>query len=125
MDMKGTSDIPFYMFIEATGDSEADCNNPTTSMAEYAYEIGFADDDAQSCSYDNSEACDPAELKGYEFLIDDDEDEGKVTVYGTSYCEDDEMQEHRMKSFVSDDSGQELLDEKEKNRLFWEACLAS
>jgi hypothetical protein len=31
----------------------------------------------------------------------------------------------RRKSSVSVDSSEELMDEAEKNRLFWEACLAS
>ncbi|XP_057440685.1 uncharacterized protein LOC130732706 [Lotus japonicus] len=102
------------MLIEASGDSEVD-------FGEYAYETD--DDDAQSCSYHHSdEICAAAELNGYESL--NDEDEKKDGIYGNSYCEDDEMQEHH-KSSVSDDSGQELVDEVEKNRLFWEACLAS
>lgn len=113
--------VPSYMLIEATGDSEADCNNPT--MDKFGYEVFSADDDdAQSCCHDNN----TAEFKGSESL-DDDEDLKKSDVYGNSYCEDDEMQEqHKYKSFVSNDSSdQEFVDEMEKNRLFWEACLAS
>ena len=114
------------MLLESTGDSEADCN---PNMGEHAYEIHTADDDAQSCSYDESETGNPAEPKGCcESLNDDDDDDEdgkKGDVCGTSYCEDDEMQEHHHKSSVSDDSGQEPVDEMEKNRLFWEACLAS
>ena len=72
-----------YMLIEASGDSEADWN--PFAMGEHAYEIGRADDDAQSCIYDDSETCNAA----------------------------DEL------------NGQEFVDEMEKNRLFWEACLAS
>ncbi|KAK7284701.1 hypothetical protein RJT34_19452 [Clitoria ternatea] len=125
MDMKYPFDLSSsYMFLEASGDSEADCD-PTT-LWEHAYESGRADDDdAQSCSYDDSdESCHADELNGYESLNGDDEDEKKFEAYGTSYCEDDEMEEHH-KSSVSDDSDQELMDEMEKNRLFWEACLAS
>lgn len=122
--------IPSYMLVEATGDSEVDSNDPT--FDEFGYEIGCADDDdddAQSCCHDNA-----AEFKGYESLNDEDDDEDvkkkkqKGNVHGDSYCEDDEMQEeNNYKSFVSDDSSsdQEFVDEKEKNRLFWEACLAS
>lgn len=118
--------VPSYMLIEATGDSEVDCNNQTMDEFGSAYD----DDDAQSCCNGNA-----AEFKGCESLSDDDDDEDedekkkkkKGDVYGTSYCEDDEMQEqNKYKSFVSDDSSdQEFVDEKEKNRLFWEACLAS
>ncbi|XP_072065952.1 uncharacterized protein [Arachis hypogaea] len=63
---------------------------------------------------------------------DDDDDDGKKkeedVVFGTSYCdeEDEVLQEqHPTRSFVSFASNQESLDEMEKNRLFWEACLAS
>ncbi|KAK7259449.1 hypothetical protein RIF29_25056 [Crotalaria pallida] len=126
-DMNGSCDVTF---LEATGDSEADYN-PT--KGEYAYEIYAADDDddAQSCSYDDSETSDAAELSGYNESLnkyddDDDEDGKKDCFYGTSYCEDDEMAGQHYKSCVSDDdSSQELMDEMEKNRLFWEACLAS
>ncbi|OIW17408.1 hypothetical protein TanjilG_22520 [Lupinus angustifolius] len=125
MDMKkGTCEDTCYTLLEASGDSEADSY---LSKGEHAYEDYTADDDAESCSYDGSEICDAAELNGYnESLNHDDEDEKKDdSFYGTSYCEDDEMQEQHYKSCVSDDSRQELLDEAEKNRLFWEACLAS
>ncbi|XP_027349378.1 uncharacterized protein LOC113860987 [Abrus precatorius] len=123
MDMKNPYDVSSScMLLEATGDSEVDCS---PIMGDHAFEFGRADDDdAQSCSYDNSETFSAAELDGYESLNDDDGDEKKNDVHGTSYCEDDEMQGHN-KSCVSDDSGQELVDEMEKNRLFWEACLAS
>jgi len=109
-----------YLLIEASGDSEADWNPYTKGE--------HADDDAQSCIYDSSEICNASELNGYDesWNIDDDvEDEKKDDVihHGTSYCDDDDMQ--HQKSCVSDDSGQELVDEMEKNRLFWEACLAS
>jgi len=118
-----------YMLIEASGDSEADWN--PFAMGEHAYEIGRADDDAQSCIYDDSETCNAAdELNGYDESWNNDDDDAEdekkddVIHHGTSYCDDDEMQQHQ-KSCVSDDSGQEFVDEMEKNRLFWEACLAS
>ncbi|RDX80692.1 hypothetical protein CR513_38734, partial [Mucuna pruriens] len=117
MDMKDPFHVSSsYMLLEATGDSEADCN-PT--LGEQAYEIGREDDDAQSCSYDISETCNAAEFNGYESLNIDDDDEGEKSaqVHGISYCEDDEMQQHQ-KSCVSDDSSQELVDEMEKNRLW-------
>ncbi|KAK7378922.1 hypothetical protein VNO80_04371 [Phaseolus coccineus] len=126
MDMKNPFDVPSYMLLEASGDSETDCN-PT--VEEHGCEIDREDDDALSCVYDSSETCNAAELNGYEFRnndhVDDVEDEKKCEVRGTSYCDDDdEMQEHQ-KSCVSDESGHELVDEMERNRRFWEACLAS
>ncbi|XP_061342550.1 uncharacterized protein LOC133288757 [Gastrolobium bilobum] len=131
MDRKDPMDFSSYIHFEATGDSEVDCD---PNLGGYACEIARVggDDDALSCSYDGSDTCNAAELNGYESCDagdhDDDEkkeDEEKDEVYGISYCEDDEMQEGDQKSFVSFDSGQELVDEMEKNRLFWEACLAS
>ncbi|CAL0302466.1 unnamed protein product [Lupinus luteus] len=129
---KGTFDITCYTLLEATGDSEAD-NSPTKNEYAYAYEFYIADDDdAQSCSYDDSEICDDAaaaELNGYDESLNADNDEEYEkkdnSFYGISYCEDDEMHAHNYKSCVSEDSGQELMDENENNRLFWEACLAS
>ncbi|CAJ1880204.1 unnamed protein product [Sphenostylis stenocarpa] len=121
--MKNPFDVSSYMLLEASGDSENDCN-PT--MGEH--EIGREDDDAQSCIYDSSETSNAAELNGFwnnDHDADEVEDEKKCEFHGTSYCDDDdEMQEHQ-KSCVSDESSQELVDEMEKNRRFWEACLAS
>lgn len=126
MDIKGHADFSSYILFEATGDSEN------------AYEFGRVDDhdddDALSCCYDESDACDIAsELNMHDESCDDDEhdgekieDEEKDDAYGASYCEDDEMQEQYQKSYVSSDSSQEeFVDEMEKDRLFWEACLAS
>ncbi|CAI8615025.1 unnamed protein product [Vicia faba] len=119
MDLKDSHEfdkVPSHMLIEATGDSED----------EFGYEIGSADyddDDAESCCHDNA-----AEFKVCESLNEDEDEEVKKSdVYGTSYCEDYDIQEkNNYKSYVSDDSSdQEFLDEMEKNRLFWEACLAS
>ncbi|KAF1869818.1 hypothetical protein Lal_00017395 [Lupinus albus] len=117
MDMKKETCEETCYTLEASGDSEADSY---LSKGEHVYEDFTADDDAESCSYDGSDICDAAELNEYNEKKDN-------SLYGTSYCEDDddEMQEHHYKSCVSDDSSQELLDEAEKNRLFWEACLAS
>ncbi|BAT86364.1 hypothetical protein LR48_Vigan03g290000 [Vigna angularis] len=115
-----------YMLLEATGDSETDCN-PT--MEEHGCEIGREDDDAQSCIHDTSETCNEFWNNDHDAddVDDDDGDEKKCEVHGTSYCDDDDddqMQEHQ-KFCVSDESGHEVLDEMEKNRRFWEACLAS
>lgn len=121
MDIKGRhADFSSYILFEATGDSEN------------AYELGRVDDhdddDALSCSYDESDACNESELNVCDRSCDDEkkEDEEKDDAYGASYCEEDEMQEHYQKSYVSSDSSQEeFVDEMEKDKLFWEACLAS
>ncbi|MED6155272.1 hypothetical protein PIB30_003455 [Stylosanthes scabra] len=129
-----------YMLLEATGDSESDCINNPNNMVEqqHAYEYGIynmaADvDDAQSCSCDD-EFENPAEnnkLKGClnaASSADDDRDgkKKKGDFCGNSCCDEDVgmMQEH-YKSCVSDDSCLEPVDEVEKSRQFWEACLAS
>ncbi|KAK7396830.1 hypothetical protein VNO78_17990 [Psophocarpus tetragonolobus] len=122
MDIKNPYDFSSsYLLLEASGDSEANCN-PT--LGDHAYEIGRADDDAQSCVYDNSETSNAAELNGYESWSNDEdfEDEKSAETHGTSYCDDDDEIQQHQKSF---DSGQELVDEMEENRRFWEACLAS
>jgi hypothetical protein len=129
MDLKNSyesdhNQFPSYMLIEATGDSEVDSNDPNIN----GFGSADDDDDAQSCCHDNA-----AEFKACESWNEDDDDVEKdkkddVNVYGSSYCEDDEMQEqNNYKSYVSDDSSDKEFvdDEMEKNRLFWEACLAS
>lgn len=129
MDVKGTVDVSSYLLFEATGDSEA-LSDPIMDDSSIAYQIAISDDDdALSCSYDASGTCNVGEVHEYESddeLDDEKKEEKEVCVYGTSYCEDDddEMQEHH-KSSESVDSGPETVDEMEKNRRFWEACLAS
>ena len=125
--MKDSVDFSSYMLFEATGDSEADVD---PIVDEIAYEISRDDDDAQSCSYDRSENCINIgdEIKEFDSCCvdnekkEDNDDGEEVGVYGISYCEDDEIQNYQ-KSVV--DPGKESLDEMEKNRQFWEACLAS
>ncbi|XP_058738908.1 nonsense-mediated mRNA decay protein 2 [Vicia villosa] len=118
MDLKDSHEfdkVPSHMLIEATGDSEDDSNDST--IDEFGYDDD--DDDAESCCHDNA-----AEFK---VCKSEDEEVKKSDVYGSSYIEDDDIQEQKnYKSYVSDDSSdQKFLDEMEKNRLFWEACLAS
>ncbi|XP_027368002.1 uncharacterized protein LOC113873850 [Abrus precatorius] len=130
MDRKEPVDFSSCIHFEASGDSEVDCD-PIMGSEIARDDDGDAcndNDDALSCSYDGSGACNAADLDGYVSWDehDDDDDEKKEDVFGVSCCEDDdEMHEENMKSYVSFDSGQEFVDEVEKNRLFWEACLAS
>lgn len=145
MDVKQTADVSRYILFEATGDSEADCDPMMDDQV--GYEIARAhddddddDDDAESCSYDGSENqnCNlqGEQLRGcgsrdadYERDAEKKKDEEEARVcHGTSYCDDDddddEIPKHHNSS-LSVDSGQHLMDEMEKNRRFWEACLAS
>ncbi|KAL1351073.1 hypothetical protein HN51_015025 [Arachis hypogaea] len=141
MDLKGTCHNNInnvsdgYMFLEASGDSEADFINPNMVEQQHAYEYGIhniADvDDAQSCSYDDEFENPSEKLKGClnaASSADDDQDgvKKKGDFCGNSCCDEDfgMMQEH-YKSCVSDDSCLEPVDEVEKSRQFWEACLAS
>ncbi|CAL0320593.1 unnamed protein product [Lupinus luteus] len=93
------------------------------------HDLGYDnDDDALSCSYDGSDICNAAEINMNGEPCDDADNEEKKEgedMDGASYCEDDEMEDKTHKSYVSSDSSQEFVDEMEKNRLFWEACLAS
>ncbi|XP_028762301.1 uncharacterized protein LOC114720772 [Neltuma alba] len=135
MDMKGTVDVSCYLRFEATGDSEASCD--PIKDPNIACRISICDDDdAQSCCYDSSESVNSDQLiNGYEpdEKRIEDEDEEEVCVYGTTYREEEEEDDDdddceiqvQKKVRVCGDSGPKKMDEMEKNRLFWEACLAS
>jgi hypothetical protein len=141
---KNSGDFFSYGLCEATGDSEVDICDPNINMD---YEISRSvydddNDDAMSCSNDGSAVnehdhswCDDDDD---EKRLEDDEEE-KDVVYGTSYCSEDDDddddkknekndQHKKKKCYVSFDLGyesHESMDEMEKNRRFWEACLAS
>ncbi|KAE9589217.1 hypothetical protein Lal_00000247 [Lupinus albus] len=121
--MKDHADFSSCIIFEASGDSEAYCDN---MMGGYIYEddndLDYDnDDDALSCCYDGSDICNAADEFNMYGEPCDDADDRKEVEGGASYCEDDEIH----KSYVSSDSSQKFMDEMEKNRLFWEACLAS
>ncbi|KAF7818253.1 phosphopantothenoylcysteine decarboxylase subunit VHS3 [Senna tora] len=128
MDIKATSDFSSYFLFEATGDSEA-LSDPIMD------DVAFSDDDddAQSCSYDASETHNVSKvINGYvsHHELDDDEkkEDEEVCFYGRSYYEDDdddEIQQPHKSSESVDSSSESLVDEIEKNRRFWEACLRS
>lgn len=117
MDGKNVIDVSSFFLFEATGDSESD------------FEPGMAadveKDDAESCIcdlYDTDRVEDDDEFVDQWFPKDvddgdDDEDDDDDEVTVDQCWISDKM--------VSVDSGGELMDESEKNRLFWEACLAS
>lgn len=135
MDIKGTVDVSCYLCFEATGDSEAPNCDAIIKDPNIACQISSCDDedDAQSCCNGSPDeilinSYDPIM---YEYESDEenreDEDGVEVCSYGTTYKEgdDDCEMEVEKKARVCVDSGAEKMDEMEKSRLFWEACLAS
>ncbi|EXC34672.1 hypothetical protein L484_020441 [Morus notabilis] len=131
---KNVVDVSSFFLFEATGDSES-CSktNPDERVSD------LDDDDAESCSWDSTDRCpsngdsmDSVDAIDRNCSNDDEDDE----------CDRDEEEEgsdpvqrrtwsgsgERRKSNVSVDSTTksfESLNEMEKNRLFWETCLAS
>ncbi|XP_011033636.1 PREDICTED: uncharacterized protein LOC105132057 isoform X2 [Populus euphratica] len=121
--------------LEAAGDSEVD-SDPTMSTIDLVDD----DDDAESCSCDTADhscvrdiinvACSEVEAYQVNYNVvgggdDDDEEEEGVEV-----CQSWVHHVHvglpvKQKSCVSVDSSHESMNEKEKDKLFWEACLAS
>jgi len=138
---KNSGDFFSYGLYEATGDSEADIFDPNINMD---YDIARSvydddNDDAMSCSNDGSAVNEHDQSwrdddDDDEKRLEDDEEE-KDVVYGRSYCSEDDDdddyhhkkndQHKKKKCSVSFDLGNESMDEMEKNRRFWEACLAS
>ncbi|KAG6575870.1 hypothetical protein SDJN02_24581, partial [Cucurbita argyrosperma subsp. argyrosperma] len=107
-------DFSSHLLFEATGDSEADSlvgHGSSTVSVEF--------NDAESCTDDT-----PAmrnKVQTYENDDDDDDDD-----------ENEEEVESKPIGFMTEssasiDSAEEfkMLNEVEKNRLFWETCLAS
>ncbi|CAK9310035.1 unnamed protein product [Citrullus colocynthis] len=115
-------DISSYFLFEATGDSEVDSSVDSGGSA-----ASMEFNDAESCTDDTPTIC------INEF--------GIYGSYGYKEEEEDEMVENdddhevveskpigfTTKSNASTDSTKEfkMLNEVDKNRLFWEACLAS
>ncbi|KAE8703533.1 RNA-binding protein-defense related 1 isoform 1 [Hibiscus syriacus] len=132
MDIKGKFiDISSFLLFEATGDSETGCIDPAMSV------VVVDDDDAESCSCDTTPEFLPGvrELSGLEHKASvDDDEEGEVVELQKEdalhkICRDE--YDHRRfngvgkgekSSPVSVDSTETL---NQKNRLFWESCLAS
>ncbi|XVE77706.1 hypothetical protein DITRI_Ditri13aG0084400 [Diplodiscus trichospermus] len=138
-------DVSSFLLFEATGDSEAGCFDPAAmSVTHHAEEEEEEEEeeDAESCSCNGTSEFSPGvrqhnsleeKAKGGDDHHEDEEDgevvdQKEVGVY--KKCRDDHRQingvakEEKASSAVSVDST-ETMNEKEKNRLFWEACLAS
>ncbi|XP_022758130.1 uncharacterized protein LOC111305150 [Durio zibethinus] len=141
MDMKSkVVDVSSFLLFEATGDSEAGCFDPAMSVVDRAENDD--DDDAESCSCDTTSDF----LHGVRQVnsledkanVDDDDHEvedGEVVeqqkeVHLYEKCRDDQrinvggVAKGKELSHVSVDSTK-TMNEMEKSRLFWEACLAS
>ncbi|KAJ8898704.1 hypothetical protein K2173_004738 [Erythroxylum novogranatense] len=117
-------DVGSFFLVEATGDSD-DVHLHPPDIA-----VDLADDDAGSCSYDVSDhSC-----------VSDLNNDDCGCYEGEKYCGNVEEEEIRIcggepwrsdvgfhqKSCASVDSTtSEPMTEMEKNRLFWETCLAS
>ncbi|KAE8664884.1 hypothetical protein F3Y22_tig00112738pilonHSYRG00806 [Hibiscus syriacus] len=137
-------DVSSFLLFEATGDSESGCNFDA-AMADINGEDD--DDDAESCSSDillpgiietGSLENKFANIRGDVGLDfdDDDDDDGvveqrEVHLY-KKCCREDQIingifvaKEKKPSLAVSVDNPNETMNETEKNRLFWEACLAS
>ncbi|GMY16525.1 glutamic acid-rich protein-like [Fagus crenata] len=144
MNVVNVVDVSSFMLFEATGDSEADSN---TILGDIGQNISMADDDAESCSYDLSDDsyraseldCDIQSYVHVDYDDDEDDDEDDDDD-DEEHEEDDEEEVHsyqrwtskqdwklmgHQKSSVSVDTSKELMNEAERSRLFWEACLAS
>ncbi|CAK8572855.1 unnamed protein product [Lathyrus sativus] len=122
MDRKRKNPNQFFSYVrfEASGDSEAD-SDPNMDCEKAKSSLHDEDnDDALSCSggstVDEHDDGDENEKRK-------DEEEEKDVVYGKSYCEEDEEDDEVHGEDV--DLGGDLVDENEKNRRFWEACMAS
>ncbi|KAK7392365.1 hypothetical protein VNO78_20801 [Psophocarpus tetragonolobus] len=124
-------DFSSSFYFEASGDSEEPDSDPKAPDPDAdAHAHADDNDDALSCNNYHGSAAeshgdDSCDQEHDHHDNDEKKEDQNAVVYGISSCEDDEMQEQHIKSFVSFDSGQDFADEMEKNRLFWEACLAS
>ncbi|KAI3449560.1 hypothetical protein Pfo_006225 [Paulownia fortunei] len=132
-------DASAYMLFEASGDSEAQYSDGALELELDA----AAEDDAQSCSYGSlyDSAC------VHEVDVSDDDFRGADFDDGSGEEEDDgggsdeedgvvdqccgrgkaaaAAEEKPKKSKACEDSNVKTMNEREGDRRFWEACLAS
>ncbi|EEF41664.1 uncharacterized protein LOC8287200 [Ricinus communis] len=140
MDTKKRVDLSSCFLVEASGDSEVGLDPKDLAAAP------DDNDDAESCS------CDVSDCYYYYSCVGDNTNSGEVeeaSVHGVTDHNKEQYQEHEdededevqsyrtwvdghingvqvnKKSCVSVESTSEPMNEKERNRLFWESCLAS
>uniref|UniRef100_A0A2K2BMB3 Uncharacterized protein n=1 Tax=Populus trichocarpa TaxID=3694 RepID=A0A2K2BMB3_POPTR len=118
--------------VEATGDSEVD-SDPNMTIIDL---VDDDDGDAESCSCDTSyHSCVNGVYKQHQHQQQQQQEEEEeeeeqqqekgVHVYQSRVDHGHAGLPVKQKSCVSVDSANESMNEKEENKLFWEACLAS
>ncbi|KAL4307969.1 hypothetical protein GQ457_01G053500 [Hibiscus cannabinus] len=112
MDIKSkVVDLSYFLHLEATGDSEAGYFDPAMPAVINHDQNDDNDGDAESCSCEYDTTSDLLHMViELNYSLDDDDNE-----------EDGEVVDQEKSSVGST----ETMNEMEKNRLFWEACLAS
>ncbi|XP_021612154.1 uncharacterized protein LOC110614798 [Manihot esculenta] len=136
MDTKKVVDLSSCLLLEDSGDSEVDFD----PNLPFNKDLAAADDDAQSCSCDVSDnfyscvtdlnACSEVEQASVHHVVDDfkeeEEKEEDQQLHGYQEWANGHLGlPENQKSCVSVESTNEPMNETEKNRLFWETCLAS
>lgn len=116
---RGLVDASSFILIEATGDSESDYYD--TPLPELGSE-----DDAESCSFGSlSDGAAADGGRGDDFLDTDDFDD-YVEEDGCGEVEDGVVDQCRGGAAAAElNKSKGCEDSKMKDRLFWEACLAS
>ncbi|XP_050238563.1 uncharacterized protein LOC126688041 [Mercurialis annua] len=124
---KKSVDLSSCLLVEASGDSEVDFqSDPNLPF------FKFDDDDAESWSCDVSD-CSCAEIRAEAYVnggvLDFRNNVKEQNQEEKFKDEDDEVRFYQkwvdQKSCVSEESTNEPINEMERNKLFWEACLAS
>ncbi|XP_031121136.1 uncharacterized protein LOC116024381 [Ipomoea triloba] len=127
-------DISRFFLFEVTGDSSEVVSSSVT-------EDFWADDDAQSCSCDSSDAQSIRLFSGEEERLgssccvenggeeeedeEDEEDGDEVNQSENRGGVGPLQKQNESSSKVQGGGSVELVNEKDRDRLFWEACLAS
>ncbi|PKI70533.1 uncharacterized protein LOC116190375 [Punica granatum] len=130
---------PFFL-VEVIGDSEAASDPAWNADGCEAEEADHDDDDAESSSCDSSdhrdlnpgfdsEGCRDDEAEAAAGMSGDELQIDRFPTYRAGlFSQDLQVPMAEQKSCVSVDSASptnELMNEMERSRLFWEACLAS
>ncbi|KAF5732719.1 hypothetical protein HS088_TW17G00249 [Tripterygium wilfordii] len=133
MDTKSAVDVLPWMLVESTGDSEIDARIGRAS------DFNDNDDDAESCTCDESEDFDPDNplrdlRRRFDAVDDQDRKDEKARVHvqeeargcRRNYGGDEQKGVPIPKPILCHKSSASIdSTEEEKNKLFWEACLAS
>ncbi|KAL2238928.1 uncharacterized protein LOC105163197 [Sesamum indicum] len=120
-------DASAYLLFEASGDSEA----PGALLDLEPGTGASAEDDAQSCSYgslSDTDEDDEAHVNEVDIDVNMDLRGGDEEEDGGSEGEEDGVVDQcrrKEKALKSNDSNAKMMNEREGDRLFWEACLAS